>query len=281
MASSCSTRNCVWPRGTAISRRCSTCRTSFWPSGRATPTTSAILAERGEFGDDDTEAETRRGLRTRRSASITASSAPDRTARVIEVRHNPMPDGGFVLIYSDITERKRSEAEIRAARDAAEAALSRPEGGAGQSDPGREDGLAGSAHRRHRPRDQEPAQLRQQLRQPLGRAARRAEGDRSAGPRRARRGQARRCRRHDGAADRQPGKDRRARQARRQHRQEHVGALARGQRRAPRGRSQRADRGSAQPRLSRRPRPGSELQHHLGARLRRRASSRSSWRRRR
>ena len=33
-----------------------------------------------------------------------------------------MPDGGIVLIYSDITERKRSEAEIRAARDAAEAA---------------------------------------------------------------------------------------------------------------------------------------------------------------
>jgi signal transduction histidine kinase len=41
---------------------------------------------------------------------------------VIEVRHNPMPDGGIVLIYSDITERKRSEAEIRKARDAAEAA---------------------------------------------------------------------------------------------------------------------------------------------------------------
>jgi len=33
-----------------------------------------------------------------------------------------MPDGGVVLIYSDITERKRSEAEIHAARDAAEAA---------------------------------------------------------------------------------------------------------------------------------------------------------------
>jgi signal transduction histidine kinase len=33
-----------------------------------------------------------------------------------------MPDGGIVLIFSDITERKRSEAEIRAARDAAEAA---------------------------------------------------------------------------------------------------------------------------------------------------------------
>src|SRR5204863_3708526 len=38
------------------------------------------------------------------------------------VRHNPMPGGGIVLIYSDITERKRSETEIRAARDVAEAA---------------------------------------------------------------------------------------------------------------------------------------------------------------
>ena len=41
----------------------------------------------------------------------------------IEVRRNAVPGGGFVLIYSDITERKRSEAEIRAARNAAEAAL--------------------------------------------------------------------------------------------------------------------------------------------------------------
>ena len=42
--------------------------------------------------------------------------------RVIEIRHNPVPSGGFVLNYADITERKRSEAEIRAARDAAEEA---------------------------------------------------------------------------------------------------------------------------------------------------------------
>ena len=34
-----------------------------------------------------------------------------------------MPGGGFVLIYSDITERKRAEAEIHAPRDAAEHAL--------------------------------------------------------------------------------------------------------------------------------------------------------------
>ena len=50
----------------------------------------------------------------------TQRTRPD--GRVIEVRRNSVPDGGFVLIYSDITERKRSEAEIHAARDAEEAA---------------------------------------------------------------------------------------------------------------------------------------------------------------
>src|SRR5262249_8971750 len=40
-----------------------------------------------------------------------------------EVRSNPVPGGGVVLIYSDVTERKRAEAEIRAARDTAERAL--------------------------------------------------------------------------------------------------------------------------------------------------------------
>ena len=34
-----------------------------------------------------------------------------------------MPGGGVVPIYSDVTERKRAEAEIRAARDTAEQAL--------------------------------------------------------------------------------------------------------------------------------------------------------------
>src|SRR6201981_183177 len=43
--------------------------------------------------------------------------------RVVEVRRNPVPGGAFVLIYSDITERKRAEEAIRAARDAAETAL--------------------------------------------------------------------------------------------------------------------------------------------------------------
>jgi len=79
-----------------------------------------FLAERGEFGKVDPEVEIKR-LRERFGDHYSFErTRPD--GRVVEVRHNPMPDGGFVLIYSDITERKRSEVEIRAARDTAEAA---------------------------------------------------------------------------------------------------------------------------------------------------------------
>src|SRR5262249_48276495 len=80
-----------------------------------------LLTGRGEFGADaDPEAELAR-LRPRFGDHYSFERArPD--GRIMEVRHNPMPDGGVVLIYSDITERKRSEEEIRAARDAAEAA---------------------------------------------------------------------------------------------------------------------------------------------------------------
>jgi two-component system NtrC family sensor kinase len=79
------------------------------------------LTERGEFGDTDPETQIKR-LRERLSDHYSFERIrPD--GKVIEIRNNPMPDGGVVVIYSDITERKRSEEEIRAARDAAEAAL--------------------------------------------------------------------------------------------------------------------------------------------------------------
>src|SRR5262249_8156162 len=69
----------------------------------------------------DIEAEVRR-LSERVGTQWSAErTRPD--GRVIEVRSNPVPGGGSVLIYSDVTERKRAEAEIRAARDAAERAL--------------------------------------------------------------------------------------------------------------------------------------------------------------
>jgi GAF domain-containing protein/nitrogen-specific signal transduction histidine kinase len=79
------------------------------------------LVTHGEYGAVDVEAEVLR-LSERAGTQWSAErTRPD--GRVIEVRSNPVPGGGVVLIYSDITERKRAEAEIRAARDTAERAL--------------------------------------------------------------------------------------------------------------------------------------------------------------
>jgi two-component system, NtrC family, sensor kinase len=79
------------------------------------------LTERGEFGEADAETQIKR-LRQRLADHYSFErTRPD--GKVIEIRNNPMPNGGVVVIYSDITERKRSEEEIRAARDAAEKAL--------------------------------------------------------------------------------------------------------------------------------------------------------------
>jgi two-component system NtrC family sensor kinase len=80
-----------------------------------------FLAERGDFGAGvDTAREIDELIASTGQPYGYERTRPD--GRVIEIRRNPVPDGGFVLIFSDITERKRSEAEIRAARDAAEAA---------------------------------------------------------------------------------------------------------------------------------------------------------------
>jgi two-component system, NtrC family, sensor kinase len=79
------------------------------------------LAGRGEYGaGTDSEEQIRR--LTEQGGKYHAYERVRPDGRVIEIRHNPVAGGGFVLIYADITERKRNEAEIRAARDAAEEA---------------------------------------------------------------------------------------------------------------------------------------------------------------
>ncbi|WP_439400165.1 GAF domain-containing protein (plasmid) [Bradyrhizobium sp. PMVTL-01] len=79
------------------------------------------LSARGEFGSADLEAQLSRSLEDTRQEMRYERTRPD--GRVVEVRRNPVPGGGFVLIYADITERKHAEEAIRAARDAAENAL--------------------------------------------------------------------------------------------------------------------------------------------------------------
>jgi two-component system NtrC family sensor kinase len=79
------------------------------------------LADRGEYHSADLEAQLSRAVEDPRREMRFERTRPD--GRVIEVRRNPVPDGGFVLIYADITQRKRAEEAIRVARDAAETAL--------------------------------------------------------------------------------------------------------------------------------------------------------------
>jgi two-component system NtrC family sensor kinase len=80
------------------------------------------LAERGEYGPDANPGEQIRRL-TERTGEYSAYERTRPTGQIIEIRHNPVPGGGFVLIYTDITERKRNEEALRAARDTSDAAL--------------------------------------------------------------------------------------------------------------------------------------------------------------
>jgi GAF domain-containing protein/nitrogen-specific signal transduction histidine kinase len=80
-----------------------------------------FLAERGDFGLGlDAEEQLRALVTNIDKPRVYERTRPD--GRVLEIRRNPVPSGGFVLIFSDITVRKQNEAEIRAARDAAEEA---------------------------------------------------------------------------------------------------------------------------------------------------------------
>jgi GAF domain-containing protein len=77
------------------------------------------LADRGEYGSDP-EVHVQHLLALGSQPAAFERTRPN--GRVIEVRGNPVPGGGFVVIYSDVTDRKRNEEELRAARDAAEQA---------------------------------------------------------------------------------------------------------------------------------------------------------------
>jgi signal transduction histidine kinase/DNA-binding LytR/AlgR family response regulator len=91
---------------------------------RGTPMEALLRAqaEAGEFGPVDVETEVAARLAAIRT--IDESATRERTrpdGRVLSVRRRRLADGGFVTIFTDITERKRNEDALRQARLLAEA----------------------------------------------------------------------------------------------------------------------------------------------------------------
>ena len=78
-----------------------------------------FLAKRGEYGDVDADAQLRKLTAEAGRHYSFERTRPNGT--VLEIKHNPLPGGGMVIIYTDITERKRYEEALTAARDQAEA----------------------------------------------------------------------------------------------------------------------------------------------------------------
>ncbi len=72
-----------------------------------------VMAEAGEFGPCDIEAEVASRLAALRDspASVTQRTRPG--GRSIELRRNPTPGGGFVMFYADVTERVEVEDQLR------------------------------------------------------------------------------------------------------------------------------------------------------------------------
>jgi signal transduction histidine kinase len=71
----------------------------------------------GEFGPIDVEAEVARRLALLRAgATMGTLERPRPGGRHIEIRRNPLPGGGFVALYTDVTGRRQTEERLRQAQ---------------------------------------------------------------------------------------------------------------------------------------------------------------------
>ena len=81
------------------------------------------FAERGDYGPGEIDALVEAQMRPffERESLVAERRMPD--GRVIESRRNPLPDGGYVSVFQDVTAQKRMQAELRLAKETAEHAV--------------------------------------------------------------------------------------------------------------------------------------------------------------
>jgi len=97
------------------------------PPGLLTPGRSQdeildSMERRGNFGEGPAAQAVPEGLRQRDRSTNYVRTVPSQSGRVIEIRSDPIPGGGWVSTYTDVTETHRTEEELRRAKEAAETA---------------------------------------------------------------------------------------------------------------------------------------------------------------
>ncbi|MFT5539271.1 MAG: signal transduction histidine kinase, partial [Alphaproteobacteria bacterium] len=99
---------------------------SRWPGGKIRPgifheETIRYRAERGDYGTGDPEIYVRERMDKMQHGEI-YSSIRLVEGRIIQAQREPMPAGGFVTTYTDITDLKNAEIESTRAKEVAETA---------------------------------------------------------------------------------------------------------------------------------------------------------------
>jgi PAS domain S-box-containing protein len=77
-------------------------------------------AERGEFGDVDADRQIAKRLAHMQAGTAYVTQRTRRNGHVYEIRGQPLPDGGYVTTYNDITEFKRTERALLEAKQTLE-----------------------------------------------------------------------------------------------------------------------------------------------------------------
>ena len=80
------------------------------------------MVRRGEFGDGPRASDVAEGLRTRDRSVTYIRTMHLPSGRIIDIRSDPTPAGGWLSTYSDVTEARQAEEDLRRAKETAQAA---------------------------------------------------------------------------------------------------------------------------------------------------------------